>query len=60
MTDLLTREDVEIITQVWWPNIQKLCQDYLTRWDRNKELEVLLRGYADEAMEKLTRKYGAP
>ncbi len=33
MTKLLTREDVERIKKTWWPNIQKLCRDYLTLWD---------------------------
>ncbi len=49
-SDLLTREDVERIKEVWWPNIQKLCQDYLTLWD---ELEHE-RQISDDAMKELT------
>ena len=36
---LLTPEDIQRIKKVWWPNIQKLCDDYLALWDRVKQLE---------------------
>ena len=50
MTDLLTPADVERIKEVWWPNIQKLCRNYLTLWDRNEELEATM-----EKVAKLAR-----
>ena len=46
MSDLLTPEDVERIKEVWWPNIQKLCRDYLTLWNMYNNLWEAVRDFA--------------
>ena len=52
MTDLLTPKRVQVIldlTKKVWPGgkIKHLCRDYLTLWDRNKELKADLQDMYD-------------
>ena len=51
VTDLLKPDEVRRIKEVWWPNFQKLCRDYLTLWD---ELEYE-RELHDNAVKRVTQ-----
>ena len=47
MTDLLTPDEVRDRLLQWEAGLDiedtdRLCKDYLTLWDRNKELEALI------------------
>ena len=54
MADLLTPEEVREIKQMYarrpvsaakgkaFHQVRRICRDYLTLWDRNKELEALI------------------
>ena len=44
MTDLLTPDEVREIAKylIGESSLARLCRNYITLWDRNKELEALI------------------